>query len=463
MINVKLTLVLIFKIVCGIVTCFMVGFWFRRFDKNEDVSQVQYISVKEMEEVTHPEVTICIMEPVLIQRLQNKVTNATVEEYLEYLGGNGSNEEQYKNVDFFNVTLNVFEYLQYPVTLRSANGSVDQTSCINENECPSIELRNSFNGYLLDYFGKCFSIGVSPKFGRNLREIRLQFDGKLQDVLASIQDDFIRGRGFMIPNHPNQFARYVDKTNVIWVVGTRKYMHSQITIAGTEILRRRYKRADPCIADWRDYDNFLMNTHLDELDCIIPYLKRGKPKCSNPSKLKESRYILEVIRNKFSPCQEMINIEIQYIDMVKDFNIPDEDPLQFHIQYPDQVKIIAQAPSVDLHALIGNIGGYIGLFLGMSLNDHVLPIMFLLPQPYHRPYQYCPFTLISYNFVGLFIRSRDHNPSGNDSFLTSLSKLILTRPNIYFRVRCHSIAGCNIFYLWICKEKDVEQRSANIS
>ena len=378
MVNISLTLVLIFKIVCGIVTFFMVGFWFHRFDKNEDVSQVQYVLVKEMEEVIHPEITICITEPFLIKRSEDKVINGTIEEYLEYLGGNGSHEEQYKNVDFFDVTIDIFDYLQYPVTLIKANGSVDQTSCMKENDCSSIEMRNSFNGYVQGFFFKCFSIGVSPKFGRNLREINLQFDEKLEGALASMQENHSRGRGLIMPNHPHQFARYVDKHSPIWLVGRRRYMHNLITIAGTEILRRRYKRDDPCITNWEDYDNFLMNTHLDELECIIPYLKRGKPICSSPSKLKESRYNLDVVRDKFNPCQEMINVDITYIDMVKDYNISDVGPLRLVIQYPYQMKIITQAPSVDLHALIGNIGGYIGLFLGMSLSDYILPTMFIL-------------------------------------------------------------------------------------
>ena len=376
MVNISLTLVLIFKIVCGIVTFFMVGYWFHRFNENEDVSQVEYISVKEMEEVIHPEITICILEPVLIQKLQEKVSNATIEEYLEYLRGNGNYEEQYKNVELFDVTLDIFDYLQYPVTLRKANGSVDQTSCITEKDCSSMKMRNSFNGYWSDFFGKCFSIGVSPKFGRNLRQMDLQFDEKLEDILASLQDSFIRGRAFIMPNHPYEFARYVDKNRAIWTVGTRKNMRNQITIAGTEILKRRYKRDDPCIANWTNYDNFLMNAHLDDLECIVPYLKRGEPICSSPAKMKESRHYLDTIRNKFNPCQEMINVDVQYIDMVKDYNISDEGPLQLRIQYPDQMKIITQAPSVDLHALIGNIGGYVGLFLGMSLNDYIFHVYF---------------------------------------------------------------------------------------
>ena len=38
------------------------------------------------------------------------------------------------------------------------------------------------------------------------------------------------------------------------------------------------------------------------------------------------------------------------------------------ISYPDKIKVITQLKSVDAHMLIGNIGGYIGLFLGNSDN-----------------------------------------------------------------------------------------------
>ena len=42
--------------------------------------------------------------------------------------------------------------------------------------------------------------------------------------------------------------------------------------------------------------------------------------------------------------------------------------LQLVITYPKTTRIIKQSRSVDLHALIGNIGGYIGLFLGKYFN-----------------------------------------------------------------------------------------------
>ena len=38
--------------------------------------------------------------------------------------------------------------------------------------------------------------------------------------------------------------------------------------------------------------------------------------------------------------------------------------IQIFIGFPHEVKIITQSRAIDFDALIGNIGGYIGLFLG---------------------------------------------------------------------------------------------------
>ena len=39
---------------------------------------------------------------------------------------------------------------------------------------------------------------------------------------------------------------------------------------------------------------------------------------------------------------------------------------QLNVEYPDYARVIVQSKDVDIHALIGNIGGYVGLFLGMK-------------------------------------------------------------------------------------------------
>ena len=80
-------------------------------------------------------------------------------------------------------------------------------------------------------------------------------------------------------------------------------------------------------------------------------------------------YDMEVLREHFKPCEGMSNVEIDYLDYGINASlgpmILTGDPI-LRIEYASDIKIIKQAPSVDLHSLIGSIGGYIGLFLGIS-------------------------------------------------------------------------------------------------
>ena len=55
--------------------------------------------------------------------------------------------------------------------------------------------------------------------------------------------------------------------------------------------------------------------------------------------------------------------------------------LYFQIVYPDEIKIITQSKDVDVHSLIGNIGGYLGLFLGKQ-NMLIVEIIMLNSSKY---------------------------------------------------------------------------------
>ena len=63
------------------------------------------------------------------------------------------------------------------------------------------------------------------------------------------------------------------------------------------------------------------------------------------------------------PCQDIIEVPYKFykqpLNKTKGFTI--------YVTYPsNNVKRVRQSQAVDVHALIGNIGGYIGLFVGNS-------------------------------------------------------------------------------------------------
>ena len=107
--------IVIFKIVCVILTTSMIGFWTYKYHKNEDVSVIEYESIDSMDEVTYPEITICINRPFIAKTLLEFGGNVTAKEYSKYLKGirRYQNDKKFDHIPFTRATINLFNYLKH--------------------------------------------------------------------------------------------------------------------------------------------------------------------------------------------------------------------------------------------------------------------------------------------------------------------------------------------------------------
>ena len=95
--------------------------------------------------------------------------------------------------------------------------------------------------------------------------------------------------------------------------------------------------------------------------------------------MEASRYELIDVSSKYQekvkiPCEELASI-VFTADQITFAAVQYLDSLKFIYRFPEKIKVIRQIKSVDLHALIGNIGGYIGLFLG-NKSDQIYSIFY---------------------------------------------------------------------------------------
>ena len=102
----------------------------------------------------------------------------------------------------------------------------------------------------------------------------------------------------------------------------------------------------------------------------------------------EGKYEYKDVRNKYYPkaCvrTSKLGIHAKAMTHTKDGYV---DHWNLMIIYPEEVRLITQSKEIDVHTLIGNIGAYIGLFLGNILYLVILLlhslIVTLLNQLYH--------------------------------------------------------------------------------
>ena len=132
-----------------------------------------------------------------------------------------------------------------------------------------------------------------------------------------------------------------------------------IYINSIEVLRRRNKSGSQCIPNYR-YDDVIIRQEIEKVGCKPPYYHSNEdfPICKKPEELE---YFVQtknkLAENHIPPCHGMSHVFYKHHKEIKDSH-------QVIIEYPKHVKEISQEQKIDQHALIGNIGGYIGLFLG---------------------------------------------------------------------------------------------------
>ena len=356
-----------FKIVCGLVAAFMVGFWAHEFVKNEDISAIDYKYLKSLDDAIYPQMSICISNPFLVDKFKNHGTNVSIEQYIGYIRGTQSFDERYHHLDFFDVTLDISEYLEH-IYVRETDGmTLKIYNCTTRKDCQKIlRMSNNFNGIIAGDINRCFSMEIEQKVTYTMLEIGVSFKTSLADILTQMKNAATVSNYFLEVStsfsYPKQFLRTTDQYNLIWRMENGQTMGEWIIMSSIEVLKRRKKMSDPCVDDWMHYDDLVLNRRISSVECESPYQRQNGKLCTTKREMKSSQYEVDVVKAKYlpPPCQEITDVKYKTNKLL---NLPDRAPI-ISVIYPNLMKLISQNQSVNIHALIGNIGGYIGLFLG---------------------------------------------------------------------------------------------------
>ena len=361
----------LFKCTCGIAAFFMVGFWIIKFHKNEDVSSIEYVSYDTPRDMIYPELSLCIQMPFTSQSiLSDSNVSVSVKQYNSYLKGGAETLDEYKRIRYHNVTLDILEYVRLIGIYFRNEPTTENLSCTSVKNCSFVNFENNFNGFAKGYSMRCFGFKVQPTILENVEDLYVAFQPSLNDQIYKIQEN-IFGQIFLALNYPGQILRATGPWKPVWNAPKNSLGVLSITVSAVEILRRRNKYNDPCLEGGALFDHMVLKEHHDTVGCSPPYQTSDKPLCATRKQLNDSKYEITEMKSRYHktikrPCEELANIvfaadERQY--SVEAFN----DTLKFYYTYPEKIKVVQQIKSVDLHSLIGNIGGYIGLFLG---NNH---------------------------------------------------------------------------------------------
>ena len=334
--------------VCIFGAVFMVGYWFYKFGiEDRDIGVVDYISFDEDKDITVPNLAICFQNPFL-KSLVDIDKNLTTWSYREYLRGEG-NEKNFFKVNYSDVTLDLKDYFEH-----AAIRLLDRTEITLKHS--DIRHENIFNGFY-HIFMKCFTSTVKQGTIRNIKGLWLYYNKtKLDNHLNS-------GSIFLLSNfyYPNQFVLEINPMKRYKMNSTNNAV--TINIESLEILKRRNSKNRRCLDDLKSFDDLATQRFIAKAGCKPPYLSTFKNVafCTEIENIKKSKLDFFELEKQYhsKPCRRISKLLSTYIG-----GKIDQSWLRFGIEYPKELKVISQSKEVDGHALIGNIGGYIGLFLG---------------------------------------------------------------------------------------------------
>ena len=350
----------VFTAICFIGTIMMVGYWVVRYHKNEDVSIVEYQAIDTMEDPIQVELALCMNNPVLEDKIKKISPDLNGKDYIKYLRGEIVGNQTYDMINYENVTLNMLDHFKSLIAIPRNNSNYIECSTVEQ--CPFLSLKNSWSGfsYVSPNIMKFYTIGIDIQESRNIKTIKINFGSTLAPLLTRI------GGINVLFSYPEQLL-VSGGFESIWKNPNETMMWHSFSIRDMEILKQRYKGNNQCEPNWKGFDSLMIEQHIKNTGCRPPYFGNISKLslCDTQTKLKNSLFERMYQPHRYSPpCQSISQLDSKYNRFPKKYSGQPPTWYSLIINYPDKMKVIVQAQAVDFQALVGYVGGYVGLFLG---------------------------------------------------------------------------------------------------
>ena len=281
----------------------MIVYWSYRFLQNQDLCRIDFRHFYQTEEDVLPVVSVCFQNPFVQDHLRQLGTNET--SLINFWEGDEVNSKLAK-VPFDNITLDLANYAT-AYWIQWKNGS---DSTLPEKEMRHL-VSDSYSGFWHGRFYKCFAIKMPYSTKIEHFAVRL----KRQILLNGIRPQ--RYSFVTLIHYPSQLLRSLSTMMYAWPEWKDQSTYSmRFTIKSIEIFRQRNKISQPCIDEWRNYDNIILQNHLQKNGCKAPYQKHNAslPICKTKEKLKWSLFplTLENVESYLQPCKTMEKVIYSY-------------------------------------------------------------------------------------------------------------------------------------------------------
>ena len=356
-----------FTLLCILTTIALVIWCCYEFSKNEDVCEILFKNFQEDKDSRLPELTFGLPNRFNETALRRHNHNFNENDYRHFVAGGDYWDEQMLDIDFKDVTM-LFE--DYQIETCFCGNMISRRRNVCENQTMTIKQTDIFQ---YSFF-----------------TLKLPLDMAIYSATVKIKSsiffDGIRpadGTVFAVFSYPNQVFSSISSSFKAWPVRTNtstKHYRMKFTLNAMEVIRRRPKNEEECYPV--DYDSKIMENIIENEGCspLMWFTNRSEPLCRTRNSFKEIHmktmdqlFRFEKKKKYLEPCLDIEKLQIDFVEE----NIPiaegesgDGEEGWFELDYVipiQKFKEIKQARKYSVQSLVGNLGGYIGLFLGYAI------------------------------------------------------------------------------------------------
>ena len=381
----------IYKTFCLIGAIITASWCCFEYSKNEDICDVYFKRFLEDEESVYPEMTIVVPQQFNETKLQTLFgKNMTSPRLRQILIGEDW-DDRVLDTNMEDIRLNLNEYmLSHGICFSMYEPCYELDDIIAETYMGQDQIKVHFppgKQVMLSSF--IFSTSVFPN----------GLSPDLFDLIVAFQ-------------YPNSLYRAQGSFfNVAWSKPKSEEIANKrvhFALKNMEVVRKRDKANRKCV-NLENYDASLKESIYLEIGCRPHYVNSSivTQICNSQNKTKElarrngeAFYRLPSAVKDVPPCTEIQKLQVEYsmkttimayseensyISIMKEFIVEKESPLKsndtwfeivFEIQ-TDTFKEIKHKRAYSEQNLIGNLGGYLGIFIGFSLLDLLTALLSL--------------------------------------------------------------------------------------
>ena len=362
----------------------MITYCFYKFLLNEDMSTIEFKMFNGAGNDIYPTLSLCFGGTGIFDtaKIKKRLQRKKKPHYREFLLGEKWDEELL-NINYEAVTLDARKLIRH-ISFYSSNATGDVL--MYKWPTKSNNSRNKFPFYqsFKSAHEKCYSFDINVNAVPDLKTLNLfLMQVKIQGYDGGVFDGK-NGRLWLgiYLTYPNQLIRSFPIVEILNMQERKEKNFVRIMAQGMEIIQRRPNAKQPCKENWTNDDNEIIDQLISKVGCRQQHWSTNLdiPVCKTQDKFVDLRVPrmstvdASFLKSYVPPCREIQTVisttEVKNATEAELTKGEAKKPpfTKMHIYFKSMgYKLIRNVRAFNAESLIGNLGGYVGLVLGVAI------------------------------------------------------------------------------------------------